>query len=47
MENKNFKNPQTLGLIKRLSLIAIGIDLLLILSKQTQLVKNTRTLCKN
>lgn len=31
MENKNFKNPQTLGLIKRLSLVAIGIDLLLIL----------------
>lgn len=31
MENRNFKNPQTLGLIKRLSLVAIGIDLLLML----------------
>jgi len=31
MENKNLKNPSTLDLIKRLSLVAIGIDLLLIL----------------
>ena len=31
MENKNYKKPQTLGLIRRLSLVGIGIDLLLML----------------